>query len=410
MNIQENIQLSFQALRGQLLRTILTALIIAIGIMALVGILTAIDAIKDSINSNFSSMGANTFTIRNRSTSIHVGKAGKRPKKHKEISYQEAVEFKNKLNFPASVSISAMASQSAVVKYNSVKTNPNMSVFGGDENYIYVSGYTLENGRNFSNNEIEYGDHVVLIGSEVSNTLFPKENPLEKIIAIGNTKYKVVGVLQKKGSSFGFGGDRICILPLLNVKRYFMEPGKSYTISVMVDNIQSLETAIGEATGTLRNIRKIPLKEEANFEITKSDSLANILIGNIQYVTIAATLIGFITLFGAAIGLMNIMLVSVTERTREIGIRKAIGATSSDIKRQFLTEAIVICQLGGILGIILGIVIGNLVSLLIGAGFVIPWLWILAGIALCFIVGLVSGAYPAAKASRLDPIEALRYE
>jgi putative ABC transport system permease protein len=179
---------------------------------------------------------------------------------------------------------------------------------------------------------------------------------------------------------------------------------------VRTDSPTDIEPAKGEAIGLMRNIRKDRIGAENSFEITQSDSLAGIVIDSISTVTSAAAIIGIITLLGAAIGLMNIMLVSVTERTREIGIRKSLGATRSVIRRQFLTEAIVICQLGGLLGIILGVLIGNLISFAIGGTFIIPWLWIISGVTLCFFVGLLSGIYPAIKASNLDPIEALRYE
>jgi putative ABC transport system permease protein len=184
----------------------------------------------------------------------------------------------------------------------------------------------------------------------------------------------------------------------------------SAVITVAVNDVNTMDFAVEEATSLFRRIRKVPLKSEINFSVYKADNIAKELISNLVYVTAAATVIGFITLLGAAIGLMNIMLVSVSERTREIGIRKAIGATQQVIRRQFLFEAIVICQLGGIGGIIFGIIIGNIVTTLVGVGFIIPWLWMLSGIALCLVVGLVSGIYPAIKASKLDPIEALRFE
>ena len=236
------------------------------------------------------------------------------------------------------------------------------------------------------------------------------EDPVGKTISIGSGKYLVIGVLKEKGSSVGFSGDRRCLVPVNNVRQYFGRPNMNFSINVMTDNPEYLESAIDEATGIFRIIRKDPLEEDNSFGITKSDTIANMLIDLIKYVTLAATIIGLITLIGAAIGLMNIMLVSVTERTREIGIRKATGATSRTIRNQFLVEAIVIAQMGGILGIILGIVAGNIVSMVSGTSFIIPWMWILLGIVLCLIVALASGIIPATKAAKLDPIESLRYE
>lgn len=407
----ENIKIALSSIRKHLLRTILTILIIATGISALVGILTAIDSLKYAISSNFTQMGANTFTIRNREMKVVMGRNGSKPKKYESITYQEAMRFKKEFEFPAYTSVSTYASHTATLKFGSEKTNPNIGVIGGDENYLMTSGYEISKGRNFTEQEVIRGANVVIIGSGLVTNLFKKkENPVEQYISIGPGKYKVIGVLKEKGSSFGFSGDKSCIVPLSNVRQYFSKPNMSYSISVMAKDSKNLDAAIEEATGIFRIIRKVGIGEESNFEIAKSDNLANMMVSNIQYVTLAATIIELITMLGAAIGLMNIMLVSVTERTREIGIRKAMGATKSIIKNQFLVEAIVICQLGGMLGIVLGILFGNIIPLILGGSFIVPWLWVLCGITLCFIVGLASGIYPAIKAANLDPIESLRYE
>jgi putative ABC transport system permease protein len=409
--VRENIRISLESIRSHLLRTILTVTIIAFGIMALIGILTAIESIKYFLNENFTMMGANTFSIRNREMMIQMGDRRNNPKLYKRITYDQALRFKEEFDFPAFVSLSTFATHTATIKYKSEKTNPNVAVLGTDENFLITAGQEISKGRTFNENEVYYGAHVVIIGSQIEKDIFKSnEDPIGKIISVGPGKYQVIGVLKEKGSSIGFSGDRRCMLPLQNVNQYYPYPDRSYGIDVAVQDPLKIEQCIGEATGLFRIIRGDRVGEEQTFEVTRSDSLAAMLTENIKYVTLAATFIGLITLLGAAIGLMNIMLVSVTERTLEIGIRKAMGATPRTIRNQFLVESVVIAQLGGFFGIFFGIIIGNVLSIFMKTHFIIPWLWILLGVTLCFAVALISGIIPANKASKLDPIESLRYE
>ena len=400
--------MALRAIRANRLRSVITITIIAIGLTALIGILTAIDALESSINSNFTTLGANSFSIRNFN---EMSEGDEKPKP--PVSYKEAVNFKNSYNYPGSyVSMSSIFIQgSGTVKQAELKTNPNVDVFGVDENFIAVVGYEIEKGRGFSAQELESAARVVVLGSDVAEKVFKsKDDPLDKAVSINNQYFRVIGVLKPKGSSFMQSDNRV-LIALTSARSIFPRAGEdSYILTIGLPNPQDMEPAIGDATGLMRQVRKLRLGEEDNFIISKSDSVVSVMLDSLSYVAIGAMFIGFITLIGAAIGLMNIMLVQVNERTREIGVSMAIGANRSTIRRQFLIESIVICLIGGLCGILLGVLIGNLVALALKAKFILPWLWVLMGLAVCVITGLAAGYMPARRASRLDPIEALRYE
>jgi putative ABC transport system permease protein len=407
---KENLRISLKAIKSNRVRAILTICIIAFGIMALVGILTAIDAIKSTLTDQFTMLGANSFTIASRGMNVQIGENRYRSKNFSRISFREAEEFKQRFAEGVKVAISCSASSMVTVKFRSEESDPNVNLTGVDENYLAVSGYEIKSGRNFTEQEVDESRHLVIIGSDVVKKIFPNDvDPLGEIINVAGLKLEVAGILESKGSS-SLSGDRVCFMPVTTARQYFSRPNMTFNITVMPVNKVNIDMVAGEAEAVFRTIRNLNPRDESDFNINKSDSIVRLLLENIKYVTLAATIIGLVTLFGAAVGLMNIMLVSVTERTREIGVRKAIGAKPRTIKYQFLFESIMIGQLGGVFGIILGILIGNGVSSMLGSSFVVPWIWVITGIVVCFIVGVVSGYAPAVKASAIDPIEALRYE
>lgn len=415
MDLFENIRESIRAIKNNLLRTILTGLIISIGIMSLVGILTAVDGMKHSLNQTFSSLGANSFDIRKKFNSGNgSGGQSRTEKVYPNITYDQAVKYKELMGAKAQVGISANVSGATVVKSATDKTNPNINVIGGDEFYLSGQNLNLERGRSFSSYELEFGSNVAIIGKEISAKLFPKTDPINQYITFLGRRFKIVGELEKRGSSMGgSGGDRMILIPL-ETGRQIPQAGTgtlTYNIKTSISRPEELTYVMGEATGVMRNVRQDRLGQDESFEIRRSDSLIQSLNEISGYLKVGGFVIGFITLLGASVGLMNIMMVSVNERTREIGVRKALGATAQQIQQQFLIEAIVICILGGIVGIFLGILMGNGIASLIGeGGFIVPWIWVFVGLTICVVVGVLSGFYPARRASKLDPIESLRYE
>ena len=408
--VKENIRIAFDSIKSQLLRTILTILIIAIGITALVGILSAVSALENTISSDFSSMGSNTFNLQRYDfTSQRRSRDDK--KINPVINYRQVKTFEEDYNFPfTSTSLSFQGTRSAEVKYENDKTDPEVQVLGVNEYFIPNSGLEVETGRSLNYFDVQNSNSVCVIGSDLKKALLADVNPINATISIRGSKFKVVGVLKEKGATFGNNQDLRVLMPLQKARTIFTNPNINYSLSVKTDKKEMLEGAQDEAILLFRNIRGLTPAEDNNFGIERSDDLIN-RIGSITgYLSSAAWIISIITIFGSTIALLNMMLVSVSERTREIGVRKALGAKSGTIAFQFFIETIIIGQLGGLLGILLGLLLGFGFAAAVDFDFVFPWTAVISASVITFIVAVISGSYPASKAAKLDPVESLRHE
>ncbi|MEE1897056.1 FtsX-like permease family protein [Flavobacterium rakeshii] len=409
--LRENTKIAFSSIKTQLLRTILTVIIIGVGIWALVGILATVKVLENTITGNFSAMGTNTFSISRYDFSQQIRQNDRTAKVNPNITYPQAKSFQDKYHFPASaVSLSFTAASDIEVKYGSEKTDPEISVLGVDHNFMGNSGLETTSGRNFTTFDIQNNNYVCIVGSDFEKGLLKDVNPIGKTISIRGARFKVIGVLKEQGSTFGNRQDLRVLLPIQVARSLFTAPNINYDIKVKTQNKDMLDGSIDEATITMRRVRKLNPVEENNFGIARSDELLQRLMSQINILNYAAWCIGIITVFGSTIALMNIMLVSVTERTREIGVRKSLGAKKNTIAGQFLTETLIISFLGGLLGIVLGLLTGYGASLLMKTAFPMPWGATMAALTTIIVVTIISGAYPAVKAASLDPVESLRYE
>ena len=408
--VRENIRIALNSIKTHLLRTILTVLIIAIGITALVGILTAVSALENTITSDFSSMGANTFNIQRYEFNTQRQSGREVQKINPIISYRDVKAFEDTYDFPfTKVSVSFVGTSSAEAKYENKKTDPEVTVLGINENYIQNSGLEVTEGRELNYFDVQNSNSVCVIGSDVVKALLSDVNPINSTISIRGAKFKVIGVLKSKGATFGNNQDLRVMIPIQKARTLFTNANINYSVSVKTDKKDMLEGAQDDAILTFRNIRGLNPVEDNNFGIERSDDLINRIGSITQYLYVAAWIISIITILGSSIALMNILFVSVTERTREIGVRKALGAKKKTIAFQFFLEAIIIGQLGGILGIIIGVLIGYGVSAAADFQFSTPWLAMFSAFTIAFIVAVVAGLLPAIKAAKLDPVESLRY-
>lgn len=404
----EYCSIAFSSIKDNKLRSGLTMSIIAVGIMALIGIITASDAIKKSLNDSFMGMGVSIlYVIPKYEGSSDIIKSRKRELRiTKDQAYAFKTAYEQKTGAKVAVSFEV---GNVKVSYLSNESNPNVYLTGIDNNKLSISNKIINSGRDFSAQELQSGANVAILSAGLEKKIFNGVDPIGKYVSSGGARYLVVGTLHPAGSSIGRNTDMELFIPLTSPKVLSSVATPSYIIEVLPKN-ETSAVATENITRIFRSIRLLRPIDKDNFEIMSNETMAEEFNKILNGVSYGIYVFGFIAIFGASIGLMNIMLVSVSEKTREIGTRKAIGASSSAIKQQFLMESIIISLMGGAIGIVIGIIIGNAVAMFMEAPFIIPWFWIITGLVLCFIVGVLSGYIPAIKASRFDPIEALRYE
>jgi len=415
MDYSEIVKHSFYSLKANKLRAFLTILGIVVGIFSIIAIMTIVTIMQSSIESGLSQLGTNTFQIQ-KLPAFRSGDPKERAKyaKRRNITYEEFVRF-SELMKDAKYVAAERWKYGLTAKFLNRETNPNIPVIGITPEAMYTNNWSIETGRSINSMDINYVSDVAIIGLDIVEKLFPNIEPIGKEILVGGKRLEVIGILEKQGSAFGQSRDNLILIPLTTFNKYFgqIDPfgwGGSINITVMAESKEKYDETIDKAIGYFRVVRKLNPGEENDFEIFSNESLIEQVNEVTKGVKIGVFAVAAIALIAAGIGIMNIMLVSVTERTKEIGIRKSVGATKKDILLQFLVEAIILCLVGGLIGIVLGIAAGNIAASFIGGTFTIPVLWISVGIFLCILVGVIFGTYPAYKAANLDPIEALRYE
>lgn len=409
-NFSEILSIAVQSLRANKLRAFLTILGVVVGIFSIIVIMTIITMLQTSIEGGLSQLGKDTFQIQ-KFPAIQTGGPGSRAKyrNRKDITLEEFYELKDKLT-QAKYVAAEQWNFGSVIRYGNEETNPNISVAGVTAEAQITNDWVVEEGRDLKNFDIQYSSRVCILGYDVVEKLFPNYSPIGFEVRVDGVPLRVVGVIEKQDALFGANRDSYIVMPITTFQSLFGKRLRSINITVMAEDNDSYAPTVDATIGYFRQIRGVPPGEENDFEIFSNESLITQVNSITEPIKIGALVVSIIALIAAGVGIMNIMLVSVTERTKEIGIRKAVGAKKSNILFQFLFEAIMLCVIGGLVGIGIGVGLGNLAGSLINATPAIPVDWVIIGIILCIVVGLVFGTYPAYKAANLDPIEALRYE